>query len=280
MLFEKNNTLILPLVSLLKVFSLYKIKAFVHLGLPSLWFVGAVLRHSTRYLLTAILSLPQLCMNTSGLCFSACALLSTSCSLCKRVCPINWQVPVILFGSSFVSMSMEPVSETRNSWLSVELIHRCLDWLQGGIASHPFFQCCLGGMNDSSSRAWKFLGVRMLTSSSLITFPKWLGKLEGQMLRQELKHSLGGLLHRTRASRGACCSLHKALVQHLILSCTALESDYSLLLRVSPDLSLKNQQTLCWDFLLDKEKTITFFLVQQAHKSRDFARNPVLMMWG
>ena len=67
----------------------------------------------------------------------------------------------------------------------------------------------------------------MLTSSSLPTFLKCLGKLEGRMLRLGLKHSLDGLLHRTRAIGGACCFLHNALFPHPIPSYTALESSYS-----------------------------------------------------
>ena len=47
------------------------------------------------------------------------------------------------------------------------------------------------------------------------------------MLRLGLQHSLDGRLHRTRAIRGACCSLHKALFPHPIPSCTALESNYT-----------------------------------------------------
>ena len=66
----------------------------------------------------------------------------------------------------------------------------------------------------------------MLTSSSLPTFFECLGKLEGRMLRLGLKHSLDGLLHRTRAIGGACCFLLSALFPHPIPSYTALESSY------------------------------------------------------
>ena len=67
----------------------------------------------------------------------------------------------------------------------------------------------------------------VLTSSSLPTFLKCLGKLEGQLLRLGLEHSLDGLLHWTRAIGGACCFLHKALFPHPIPSYTALEVSYS-----------------------------------------------------
>ena len=67
----------------------------------------------------------------------------------------------------------------------------------------------------------------MLTSSSLPTFFKCLGKLEGRLLRLGLEHSLDGLLHQTRAIGGACCFLLKALFPHPIPSYTALESSFS-----------------------------------------------------
>ena len=88
MLFDKKTIhFILPLESLLKVSFLYKITAYVHLGLPSLWFVEAVLE--TRYWVPAHshFIFATVVYRHKWSLFSACALLSTSCSLCKRVCP-------------------------------------------------------------------------------------------------------------------------------------------------------------------------------------------------
>ena len=70
-------------------------------------------------------------------------------------------------------------------------------------------------------------GSLVLTSSSLPTFLKCLGKPESRLLRLGLEHSLNWLLHRTRAIGGACCFLHNALFSHPIPSYTALESSYS-----------------------------------------------------
>ena len=150
----------------------------------------------------------------------------------------------------------------------------CFDWLQGGIVSLHIFQCCLGGMNLSSSWMRGFFGVRMLTSSSLLTFPKCLGELEGQMLRLGLKHSLDGLLHQTRAIGGACCFLHKALFPHPIPSCTALESSYSggCLLTCS----LKKQQHFVENFVRQGWKKLPSFWCS---KHRDWETLPASQYW-
>ena len=118
-------------------------------------------------------------------------------------------------------------------------------------------------------------GSQMLTSSSLIRFPKCLGKVEGRRLRIWLKHSLDGLLHWTRATREACCSLHKALFPHPIPSYTALESSYSWgCLLTCP---VKRTTTLCWEFLLDKvgKKLPSFW----CNKHRDWEALPALQCW-
>ncbi len=116
----------------------------------------------------------------------------------------------------FVSMSMETASKTYGSWLSVQLIHHCIDWLQGGYLLAPLFSVL------PWRHEWYFLLSEEILwgpwCSSLPTFLECLGKLEGWMLRLALKHSLDGLLHRTRAIREAGCSLHKALFTHPIPS--------------------------------------------------------------
>ena len=168
MLFDKKTIhFILPLVSLLKVFFFYQITAYVHLGLPSLWFVEAVLRHGTGYLLTAISfatvvkwhkwSLFSACAplgTTCSLCkrvcphqqasandefgsfFPACAHLSTSCSLCKRVCPHQLASSSDLF-RSFFCFHVDGTCEWNSQQLTEYVTHTLLSWLQGGI-SLPF----------------------------------------------------------------------------------------------------------------------------------------------
>ena len=149
-------------------------------------------------------------------------------------------------------------------------MYRCFDWLQGGIVSLPFFQCCLGGIHDSSSWMRKLAGVRMLTSSSLLTFPECLGWLEGRMLRLGLKHSLDGLLHQTRAIRGAFCSLHKALFPHPIPSHTALESYNSW--GCLPTCPLKKQRQFGENFLDKVQKLPSCWY----SKHRDWETLPAL----
>ena len=84
----------------------------------------------------------------------------------------------------------------------------------------------------------------MLISSSLPTFLKCLGKLEGRLLRLGLEHSLDGLLHQTRALLLPAQS--SLSTPHPLLHCLG----ELLLLRVSPNLSQKNNTLL--RILLDK----------------------------
>ena len=146
--------------------------------------------------------------------FPACACIGTTCSLCKRVCPYQLASSSDVFGSFFFPCRWNLwVKLTTAGWVYNSYTTVLTDFK--GVSSHsPFLQCCPGGMNHSSSWMRKFLGVQMLTSSSLITFPKCLGKLEGQRLSIWLKHSLDGLLHQTRAIRGVCYSQHNALFPH------------------------------------------------------------------
>ena len=95
------------------------------------------------------------------------------------------------------------------------------------VSHSPFFSVALMAWITLPPEWGNSWGSLVLTSSSLPTFFKCLGKLEGRMLRLGLKHSLDGLLHQTRAIGGACCFLHQALFPHTILSYTVLESSYS-----------------------------------------------------
>ena len=158
MLFEKKTIhFILPLVSLLKVFSLYKITAYVHLGLPSLWFVGAVF--VTKYWVPAhscFLSATVVHWHKWSL-FSACALLSTSCSLCKRVCPYQ-----LASSSDYSGLLLCPC--WWNLWVKLMTAARVYNSytavLTGrGYCLNPLLLCCLGRMYHSSSWMRKFLGV-------------------------------------------------------------------------------------------------------------------------
>ena len=150
MLFEKKTIhFILPLVSLLKVFSLYKITAYVHLGLPSLWFVGAV--SETKYWVPAhscFISATVVHWHRWSL-FSACALLSTSCSLCKRVCPHQ-----LASSSDFSGLLWFQCRW--NLWVKLttaDWVHSsCFAAMKEGVLSHsPFLRWCLGDMTHSSS---------------------------------------------------------------------------------------------------------------------------------
>ena len=90
----------------------------------------------------------------------------------------------------------------------------------------------------------------MLTSSSLPTFFKCLGKLEGRMLRLGLKHSLDGLLHQTRAIWGSLLlpAPSSLSTPHPLLHCLG----ELLLLRLSPHLFLKKNNNTLLRILLDK----------------------------
>lgn len=145
-----------------------------------------------------------------------------------------------------------------------------------GVSSHsPFFSVALMAWITLPPEWGNSWGSLVLTSSSLPTFLKCLGKLEGRLLRLGLEHSLDGLLHRTRAIGGACCFLHKALFPHPIPSYTALESSYPS--GCLPTCPLKKQQTLCWEFLLDKvgKKLPSFW----CSKHRDWETLPALQCW-
>ena len=148
-----------------------------------------------------------------------------------------------------------------------------------GVSSHsPFFSVALVAWITLPPEWGNSWGSLVLTSSSLPTFLKCLGKLEGRLLRLGLEHSLDGLLHWTRAIGGACCFLHKALFPHPIPSYTALESSYSWgCLLTCP---LKNNNTLLRIFVGQGWKKITFFLVQQAQRLGDIASIAVLDIQG
>ena len=244
--------------------------------LPIYWFVGAV--SETKYWVLAnscFISATVVHWHKWSL-FSACALLSTSCSLCKRVCPHQ-----LASSSDYLGLLLCPC--WWNLWVKLTTAARVYNSYTAvltarGYCLTPLFLCYLGGMNHSSSLMRKFLGSLVNTSSSLPTFLECLGKLEGRMLRLGLKHSLDGLLHRTRAIGGACCFLHKALFPHPIPSYTPLESSYSWgCLLTCP---LKNNNTLLRIFVGQGWKNITFFLVQQAQSLGDIASIAVLDIQG
>ena len=127
------------------------------------------------------------------------------------LCPCQWNLWVKLTTADWVY----------NSYTTV------LTDCKGDLVLLPFFQCCLDGMNHTSSRMRKFLGV-LGAHLLLFTHIFWMfGQAWGPTARLGIEHSLDGLLHRTRAIGGACCFLHNALSPHPIPSYTALESSYS-----------------------------------------------------
>jgi len=155
--------------------------------------------------------------------FSACAPIGTTCSLCKRVCSYQLASSSDVFGSFFfpcrwnLCQACEWNSSCFAAWLTT----------RGYRLTPLFFSVALVACITLPPKWGNSWGSLVLTSSSLPTFLKCLGKLEGRLLRLGLEHSLDGLLHRTRAIGEACCFLHKALFPHPIPSCTALESSYS-----------------------------------------------------
>ena len=73
---------------------------------------------------------------------------------------INWQVPVITW--VFLCVHVDGTCEWNSQQLTECIAHvLLLDWLQEGI-SLPFFQCCLDGMNHSSSWMRGVLGAHLL----------------------------------------------------------------------------------------------------------------------
>ena len=171
-----------------------------------------------------------------------------------------------LFGSSSVSMSMEPVSKTHSSWMRAWLMFCCFDWLQGGIVSLPFFQCCLGGMNHSFFWMKEFLGVLGAHLLRFTHIPRMFGQAWGPTAKTRSWAFLGWVLQRTRAIGGACCFLHKALSPHSIPSCTALESSYSWGCLLT--CSLKKQhfvENFCWTRL---EKNLPSFWCSK-HRNKE-----------
>ena len=120
-----------------------------------------------------------------------------------------------------------------------------------GVSSHsPFFSVALVAWITLPPEWGNSWGSLVLTSSSLPTFLECFGKLEGQMLRLGLEHSLDGLLHWTRAIGGDCCFLHQALFPHPIPSYTALESSYSWgCLLTCPLKKQRFVENFCWTWL-------------------------------
>ncbi len=174
---------------------------------------------------------------------------------------------------------VDETCEWNSRQLTECITHTPLSWLTARVhhLTPIFLQYCPGGILPLEwGNSW---GSRMPTSSSLITFPKCLGELEGQMLRLGLKHSLDGLLHQTRAIGEVCCFLHKVLFPHPIPSYTALESSYSWCCLPTCPLTKKQQhfvEKFCWT----RFEKITFLLVQEAQRLGDFASNAVLVMKG
>ena len=142
------------------------------------------------------------------------------------------------------------------------------------VSHSPFFSVALMAWITLPPEWGNSWGSLVLTSSSLPTFLECLGKLEGQLLRLGLEHSLVGLLHRTRAIGGACCFLHKALFPHPIPSCTALESSYSWGCLLT--CSLRKQQHFVENCVGQDWKKITFF---RCSKHRDKETLPALQCW-
>ncbi len=97
------------------------------------------------------------------------------------------------------------------------ITHIPLSWLtsRGYRLTPLFFSVALVAWITFPPEWGNSWGSWMLTYSFLNHIPqKFLGKLEDRRLRMQLKHTLDGLLHRTRAIREVCYSLHKALFPH------------------------------------------------------------------
>ena len=140
---------------LLKVFFIYKITADVHLGLPSLWFVRAVFE--TWYWVPAhchFIFATVVYKHKWSLFFCMCTpkyiMLTLQESVPTSTGKFQW-----FLGSSLVSMSMEPVSKTHNSWLSTLLMFCCFE--RRGIVSLPF----------SSVMPWRHVSLFLLNEGIL-----------------------------------------------------------------------------------------------------------------
>jgi hypothetical protein len=135
----------------------------------------------------------------------------------------------VLFCVDYMLMDMCWAYEWNSQQLTECITHNhCLDWLQGGIVSLPFFSVALATWIVPIPEWGNSWGSPMSTLSFLIALSKFLGKLEGRRPRLKLKRFLDWVLHQAVATEGACYSLHNAFESTLLnLFGTAFEIYYS-----------------------------------------------------